>query len=548
MTTFAQDLDSGNFFGNLESNSQWLQLDDGLDFDRQAFEGAQFKANNYLLLNYNLGKFTAGVQFESYLPDAILGYAPEYDGGNGIAHYYLNYKDETLDITGGNFYDQFGSGLLLRSWEDRQLGINNSIRGVRVNWSASDNLNLTGLYGQQRNGFEYSEGVIQGLDANFELSNALNIESVDLRFGASYVSRFQPQSLENPEAPENVNAVGARLDFVKGNVYGGIEANTKSKDVLFNEGILVSNKTYDGTSMQINLGYAQKGLGINSTFRRLENWSFYADREAQGNVYNQQILNYVPALSKQQDYLLTNIYVYNAQPGLFIDDVEQRSGEVGTQTDIYYSVKKGTKLGGKYGMKIAANFSYWSGLESEYNVQNRFYEAKFIGSGPRLFRDFNVEVKKKWSKRVNSVFTLQDVVVDKGVSLGGPVGTQGDIHATVAVAEATIKMQKSQSLRVVGQHLWAKKDRQNWMALVAEYNFNSRFSMYVYDNWNYREFGYDGEEKDIHYYNIGASYTKGRVRVAGNYGRQRGGLICVGGVCRFVPESNGLSATINVAF
>jgi hypothetical protein len=33
-----------------------------------------------------------------------------------------------------------------------------------------------------------------------------------------------------------------------------------------------------------------------------------------------------------------------------------------------------------------------------------------------------------------------------------------------------------------------------------------------------------------------------------NYGRQRGGLICIGGVCRFVPENTGLTANLTVNF
>jgi hypothetical protein len=86
------------------------------------------------------------------------------------------------------------------------------------------------------------------------------------------------------------------------------------------------------------------------------------------------------------------------------------------------------------------------------------------------------------------------------------------------------------------------------MAFVLEYNFNSNWAVYAYDNWNYRALGYDGEDSQTHYYSLGGSYTKGTSRVSMNYGRQRGGLICVGGVCRFVPESNGVSATVNIAF
>ena len=536
LPVFAQD--GGYFFGGLESNSQWLMDDEGINF---VSPEDHFRSNNYLQLNYSLGKFTAGVQYEAYLPSALLGYSPNYNGENDIATYYLNYKNETLDITGGYFYEQFGSGLILRSWEDRQLGINNALKGIRINFKASEDFDITGIYGQQRNGFDVSEGVIQGIDANFNVSSALNIENIDIQMGASYVGRYQSRDT-NEAIPSTVNAYGGRLDFIWGDFYGGIEAITKDPDVIANEGELVSNKLYDGTALLMNLGYGKKGLGVSSTFRRLENFSFYSDRLAEGNVYNQQVINYVPALTKQQDYLLTNIYVYNAQPRLIIESFDQRSGEVGTQTDIFYTFKKGTTLGGEYGTKLAVNFSYWAGLDAEYNIPNKWYEAKFIGSGPRLYRDLSVEIKKRWNKKFSSVITFQDVIIDKGVSQGGPTGVQGDIKAKIGVLEGTYRFENGRSIRVVGQHLWSEQDRKNWAAGVVEYNFSSKLSIYAADSWNY------GGEGEIHYYNLGGSYSKGNARLGINYGRQRGGLLCIGGVCRFVPENTGLSANLVVSF
>ncbi|MGY8886892.1 MAG: DUF6029 family protein [Flavobacteriales bacterium] len=530
--------DTGNFFGGFESNSQWLLDDEGINF---VAPEDQFRANNYLLLNYSLGNFTAGVQYESYLPSALLGYAPVYDGKNNIGTYYLNFKNETLDITGGYFYEQFGSGLILRSWEDRQLGLNNALKGIRVNFKPTDYLEVTGVFGQQRNGFEVSDGTIQGVNADMDVSNALKIENVGITVGASYVGRYQDRGT-NDTIPSTVNAYGGRLDIDAGKFYGGIEVITKGPDAIANEGVLVSNKLYDGTAMLVNAGYAQKGLGINGTFRRLENFSFYSDRLAEGNTFNQQVINYVPGLTKQQDYLLTNIYVYNPQPRLVIESFGQQSGEVGTQFDVFYSLKKGTTLGGKYGTKIAFNFSYWNGLDAEYNLENRWYKAKFVGNGPRLFKDFSIEIKKRLTKEFSTVLTFQDVVIDKGVSLGGPLGTQGDIKAKIGVFEGTYKFGGGKSVRFVLQHLWSEQDRKNWVASVLEYNFNSRFAVYVADAYNYGGVG------DIHYYNAGGSYSKGSTRVAINYGRQRGGLICVGGVCRFVPENTGVSANLTVNF
>ncbi|WP_179351530.1 DUF6029 family protein [Winogradskyella vidalii] len=529
--------ETGYFYGGLESNSQWLQTDEGINF---LAPEDQFRANNYILLNYNLGKFTAGVQYESYLPSALLGYDSVYDNQNDVATYYFNYKDETLDITGGYFYEQFGSGLILRSWEDRQLGLNNALKGLNVKFDVTKDLRLKAVFGKQRVGFEESDGTIQGIDADLSLSGALNIEAVDIQMGASYVGRNQDTN--GVEAlPTTVGAYGGRLDFIIDNFYAGVEAIVKDPDVIANEGQISSNKLYDGTALQVNAGYAQKGLGINATFRRLENFSFYSDRLAEGNIFNQQVINYVPGLTKQQDYLLTNIYVYNPQPRLIIESFDQRAGEVGTQFDLFYSFKKGTSLGGKYGTKLAMNFSYWGGLDAEYNIENKWYEAKFIGKGHQLFRDINLEIKKKWSKKWSSVVTYQNVIVDKGVVEGGPLGDKS-ILANIGVIEATRRFEDGKAARFVAQHLWSEDDRKNWAAGVIEYNFSTRLAIYAADNWNY------GGPNNTHYYSVGGSYSKGNTRLGLNYGRQRGGLICIGGVCRFVPENTGLSANLTVAF
>lgn len=534
--TFAQE--QGYFYGEFETNTQWLQDDKDIGFTAPE---DPFRANNYLQLNYNYGKITAGLQYEAYLPSALLGYDPVLNGENGIASYYINYRDEKFDITAGYFYEQFGNGLILRSWEDRQLGINSALRGVRVKAYLTKDIDLTALYGEQRNGFEVSDGVVQGLDANLNLSDLLGFEQVTLKLGASFVSRFQSNN-NDTSIPNTVNAYGGRMDFSYRNFYGGIEAIAKDKDVIVNEESISSPQLFDGTAMQVNLSWSQRGMGVNASFRRLENFSFYSDRYAEGNTYNQQMINYIPALTKQQDYLLTNIYVYSSQPRLFMSsEAEKRAGEVGAQVDFFYTFKRSTALG-KYGTKLAANFSYWAGIDADFDLDGQVYDPKFIGSGPRYYQDLNVEIKNRWSSQWQSAVTYQNVTIDKGAALGGPLGTQGDIQANIGVLDVTRRFGKGKSLRAEIQHLWTKEDRGNWAAGVLEYNFNSTYGVYITDSYNY------GSDDKPHYYSVGGSYSKGNTRFSLNYGRQRGGLLCVGGVCRYVPENTGVSASLLVNF
>ena len=529
--------DSGNFYGGFESNAQLLQDDTGIGFDAPE---DQFRANNYFTLNYNYGKFTAGIQYEAYLPLALLGYAPNL-GGNGIGSYYLNFKHETLDITAGYLYEQFGSGLILRFWEDRQLGLNNALKGVRVLFSPTDFIHLKGVYGEQRNGFETSAGVTQGVDATIDLGQLLQIDDLFLDIAGSYVARYQ-NTFGNPRIPSTVGAYSGRIEMLYKNLTAGFEAIHKEPDVLVNEGVITNNQNlYKGSAILLNLGYSQRGLGLNAALRRIENFSFYADRLAEGNQFNQELINYVPSLTRQHDYLLSNIYVYNPQSRLVLLDFQQQAGEMGTQVDAFYTFERETPLGGKYGTKISMNFSYWSGLDAVYDVENNGYKSEFIGNGDRYFREGTFEIRKRWSENLSGIYTYTSVSIDKGITDGSPLGFD-EIKANVAIAEHTYRFGGGKALRFELQHLWTEQDRKNWAATLIEYNFSPRLGIYFADSWNY------GGEDKIHYYNLGGSYTKGITRVAVNYGRQRGGLICVGGVCRFVPENTGFSMNFAVSF
>ena len=56
------------------------------------------------------------------------------------------------------------------------------------------------------------------------------------------------------------------------------------------------------------------------------------------------------------------------------------------------------------------------------------------------------------------------------------------------------------------------------------------------------------EDNKPTYYSLGASYNKNASRFSVSYGKQRGGLLCYGGICRYIPEFKGLSFSINTSF
>lgn len=541
LTSYSQEKEKGNLYGGFESNSQWYLNDAGLNVSHPDFP---VRSNNYLQLNYKYKNWNAGFQAESYEDKALLNFNPEYDKTN-IGTFFAQYKGKKIDITAGHFYEQFGSGLIYRSWEDRTLGLNNALRGGRIIYKPTNYLTFKGIYGQQRSGFDVSNGTIFGFDSEIGISDLIKFETTTLNLGFSYIGRDEVTKIENPNFSSLTNAFSGRFNITHNSFYISSEYDYKTKDAVVEVQQIQNNFIKPGSAVLLNLGYSKKGFGIDGTFRRLENMSFFSERGAKGNLYNDKIMNFIPSLTKQQHNSLANIYVFQAQPSVSLQDESLlKAGEIGGQIDLFYTFKKGTKLGGKHGTKIALNTSNWFGLSGKYYYDGetpRNYETDFFGFGKKYFSDVNVEITKKWNDNWQSIFSYINQYYNKKQV----EETYGLVKTNIVAAEVTRKFSSNQSIRVLGEHMWADSDKKNWAASTIEYNLNSKISIYCSDMYNY---GNDDDTLRNHYYNIGGAFRKKSTRVALNYGRQRGGLLCVGGVCRYVPESSGISLSLNTTF
>ena len=527
--------------GGFESNSSYYIDDTKIKLEQIEAQN-RLRSNSYLRLDYKYKHFTTGIQLESYEPKALLNYSPNFKG-TGLGTYYINYKNDSirLDITVGHFYEQFGSGLILRTWEDRQLGIANSIAGGRVKYSPIKHILFTTLYGKQRNGlnFDYTNGTILGLNTEIELSDLFKAKNTIYGICLSYVNRNEKTNFNSLSTSTYLTSL--RGNIKKGGFTADVEYTFKSQDALVEFGNVRPELQFDGDAYLFNIGYAKKGFGINTSFRRLENFAVYSQRNLAGNIYNEGFVNYIPSLTKQYDYSLSNIYVYAAQSRLSFEPNRNKAGEIGGQLDIIYQFKKGTPLGGKYGTNLSINFAQWHGLKGIYDAADRKYKADLFGFGQKYYQEVSLEVRKKWNPKIASVYTY----LNQYYNARYVEETVGEVYANTIVIENTVKVGKSNSIRWELQHQWADGGFKNWAATQVEFNLKSRWSFFAIDLYNYGN--YDSNKK-IHYYNTGLAYKKGAIRVQANYGRQRGGLVCVGGVCRFVPESVGFNLSCNLSF
>ena len=119
------------------------------------------------------------------------------------------------------------------------------------------------------------------------------------------------------------------------------------------------------------------------------------------------------------------------------------------------------------------------------------------------------------------------------------------VDPKILVLDLTYKINRYHSLRFETQGMWTEQDKGNWAFGQIEYTFSPHWYLAILDQYNY---GNKNIEKRIHYGLISGGYINGSHRFSLQYGKQRAGVFCVGGVCRAVPASNGLTFSFTSSF
>ncbi len=497
---------TGILSGSVESNNVRYSKDEKTG---ALVPDDKFGSNNYLKLDYLWGNISAGLQYEGYFP-SIIGYSNQLDGSK-ITNRYLSYTSSQLNVTVGHFYEQFGSGLIYRTYEERSLGINTAMDGVNASFTPVDFFKIKGVWGRQRTYMETGESNIRGGDVNLGIQELLHLSfKVDL--GASWVNKHEDYTGPEEDFPKSVDSYAYRVQIEAGNFSLYSEYVDKGIDPSIANGF----RREKGEAFLLNTGYSQKGLGINLTLRRIENMDLRSEREATGEV---AMINYLPALTRQHKYALALLHPYGASV----------AGEIGGQLDIYYSIKKGSALGGKYGTKLHFNFAQFNNLK----------EGQWASPGDDvLFSDLSFDLTKKWTSKFRSVISYVNQSYNKGKIEGG---SDEIIKSDIIIGDLQYKFNRKAALRGEVQHLWTKQDELNWVMGLLEFSYAPKWTVFASDMFNYGE-------TDIHYFNVGGSYSYRSTRLALGYARNREGLQCVGGICRFVPAYTGFNLSLTTRF
>lgn len=537
----------------------------------------RFLSNTYLNLNLGSKYIDAGARLELLnkpLPGFEQGFA-----GAGIPNFYVTGKFGKNTLTVGNFYDQFGSGFIFRTYEERSLGMDNSLRGVRLFLQPYKGIRFKLLGGIQRVyfnynaenalGFDPTKGAVWGTDLELsinEWSRKMQENGWNLMLGMSFVSKYQPdediyRTLDQRlNLPKNVGAADFRVQLHKGNWGFMAEYALKGNDPSADNEYIYKK----GSAMMLSGTYSQRGMSAMLQVKRSDNMAFRSARTQRGSA---AFINHLPAFTQTHTYALAALHPYATQP----------MGEWAIQGSLGYTFKKGTKMGGKYGTTFKLNASYVCGLKKNYlddlegnpylfdGERNTYhnikgsdgYTAPFFGFGETYYTDINLEFSKKITKTfsLNATYLFQQynprVIVSEPEDL---------MTSNILIVEGRNQISKKFTLRYELQYLIASKysgttdessdtfrkpiERSNqgdWIFALVEASLFGNLMVFAQDMYNV------GSTR-LHYYNAGFTYNLGSHRIQMAYGRTKAGYNCSGGVCRYVPAFKGLQISYNMNF
>jgi hypothetical protein len=536
-----QNNSNGLVSGNIQTIGQYYQEDSIIN---AALPEHLYGFNGFANINYQKGDFRAGIRYESYL-NTLEGY-PSTFSGTGIGYRYISWNSDNLGVTIGNFYDQFGSGMIFRAYEERQLGIDNSLDGIKINYEPLKGINLKGMIGKQRHRFEdgliNGNGIVRAIDGELninELFDSANNWKLKATLGGSFVSKFNTDNNTTLfNMPKNVGASSLRLNLRYRRLRFSGEYVYKINDPYPDNQNDDFNFIYkNGEGILLNLGYSKKGFAVDFSAKHMDNMLW---RSTNVNVGPTDLLiGYLPALTKQHTYnLAATLYPY----------ATNFYGEIAYQADLIYKIPKKSVLGGKYGTSIALNFATAYVPERNFindmeTTRNSYTTSLFSRSDSILIQDFNIEIKRKINTKLKMSFNYFNFIFnDNAVKVANYYKM---IYAQIAVLDLTYKINRHHSLRFETQALWTNEDKGNWLFGQIEYTFSPHWYIAVLDQYNSGNLNID---KRVHYGLISTGYINGSHRFSFQYGKQRAGVFCVGGVCRAVPASNGLTFTFTSSF
>lgn len=536
----------GEFSGNFMTIAQGYDKDDKIGASTEVYNKYKSSVDAWLFLNYNIKGYSFSLRYDMFNNSPLMNPLDVYNK-QGVGFWQASKDIKGLNITVGYFYDQFASGMIFRAYEERLLGLDYAIQGVRIKYNYK-NLALKAFAGQQKGNiftgdrFGVSPAALKGFNAEYSYKI---LKKIRLSSGASVVNRALDQATMNAVASQinsqpletrfipKYNAYSyngySRINYKNLSIYG--EYLYKTKEAISNQfGDLLINK--DGNIIYTSLSYSkarmgkkkQFSFGANLQYKRIENFNF---RTSPNEQLNNGLISYIPSITRQNTYRL--LARYNA--------VTQFLGENAVQGEFIITPKRGTT--------ITLNAS---------NVRSLNSNGDTSGNAKHLFSEYYAEILQKINNKTKIKFGVQSIFYDQSrFEQKIRDSTYADVKAFTPFMELVYKLNSRASLRFEAQYLKTGQDLGSFANAIIELNYAPHWSFSVGDMVNtepHRSSFSQGVVSDeiIHYYSGFIGYTDGPTVLTLGYIKQVQGVNCTGGICRVEPAFSGVRLTLSSSF
>lgn len=461
------------------------------------------------------------------------GYEKDF-GGHGIGRLSIAAAFTWGEITVGDVYGQFGSGLILNLYEDRSMGIDGSLRGGKIELMPYKGIHFTALGGKQRRywscykdhawGWNYGRDAVVGADLELAIDQwipAMQAHDVHWSIGGSWVSKYE--AFDTIIAKTDIS--GTYMYNVPRWVGAGdvrTRLNVKGFELLFEYAHKAPDPCKEnqysylwGQAYLLSIGYSRKGLSVLLQAKATDNMAFRSERQRTGIAGR---LNHLPAFTHQHTYALAALYPYATS---------YSDTEMALQGEIRYTAPRKTAFGGKYGTTLTLTGSHV-----------RTKKGYSIGEA---YTDVHMALHKRLSKNwwLNAMLMYQaynQLLIE---------GHGGMIRSGIAVIDARVQVNENISMRGELQYLYSPHHEGQWCFALYELNLYKHWSLS--GQWMYN-IGFAPDATNAHYYTAGLTFTYGAHRANIGYTKTREGYNCSGGVCRYVPQMNGICASYSFTF
>jgi hypothetical protein len=515
--SFAQGTLSGDFM----MNANFVQRDSAIGANTSLYRKYLSGGEAWLSLRYNYKGFTATVRMDAFQNSYL--YNPNLDpfSSFGIGAWSLSKDIGDLSITGGYIYDQIGSGILFRSYEDRGLLIDNALVGARLKYKLTDNISVKALAGQQKDVSavnKFYAPVIKAVD----IEGDFNAGNVHLSPGIGALNRTLDQTSYNSVRNTVINLPSDQQFMPQYNTYAFTGYNMLSVGA-FNWYVEGAYKTHeaivdlngkladkDGNVVFTTLGFAQKGIAVNLTGKRTEN---FVMRTSPNEVLIRGLMNWQPIVARLRPQRLMARYTPASQ------DLSEQAANL----DVLLTPGEN--------LDITATATYIDRLDNTKLYRELYAEAEYRG-----FEKWIINGGVQYMQYNQAVYQVVPNV---------PV-----VEAITPFAEVTYKINKKQSVRAEVEYMNTEQDAGPWAFALVEYNIAPKLSFSISDMYtvNLKEGNTSNISKPTHFYNFFVAYTKGANRFTASYVRQPAGINCTGGVCRYEPAFSGLKLAVTTSF